>query len=561
MDRIYRPLIAQVLQWRYVSLGVAIMVILVTWGLWDGGILKFQFFPKLDGNQMMATIEFPTGTPLVVTEEAILHAEESIRRVSDNSVTASGKPLVTNTFSLTGAAMGGRGGANGSHVGSVRVQLIESVERGIHSEDLIAAWEEEIGVVPGAVSLTIEAGDQGPGGAPIEVWLQGDDMDMILAASGKLRAKLATYDGVYQIQDDFRPGKNEIKLRLKPEARTLGFTVADLARQVHAGYFGEQAIRLQRGRDDVRVRVRYPLEERNRLAEFERMRVRTPQGHEVPLLSMADVDFGPGYSVIRRVNGLRRVRVLAEVNNAKANANEILAELRGGFFRELQAAHPGLRLALEGEQRDMNDSFASLYITYPLALLGIFIIIATIFRSYIQPIVIMMTVPFGVVGAILGHLLLGYDLSIMSLFGMVAVSGVVVNDAIVLIECINNFVADGVPFYQAICQGAARRFRAIFLTTVSTVGGLTPLILERDLQARFLIPMGISLAAGVAFATLLTLFLIPCMLGVLNDGRRLVFRMMKGYWPTPEAVEPARLRNSDVLANVPQAETPAVTAG
>ncbi len=552
VDRIYRPLIAQVLQWRYVSLGVAIAVILATWGLWDGGILKFQFFPEIDSNRMMATIEFPSGTPLIVTQEAVLHAEDAIHRLADKTVTLSGEPLVANTFSLTGASMGSSSNS-GSHVGSVRVQLIESADRGIHSEDLIAAWEDEIGVIPGAVSLTIESGESGPGGAPIEVWLQGNDMDEILAASEELKAKLATYDGVYQIQNDFRPGKNEIKLSLKPEARTLGFTVADLARQVQAGYFGEQAIRLQRGRDDVRVRVRYPLEERNRMAEFERMRVRTPRGHEVPLLSMADIEFGPGYSVIRRVDGLRRVKVTAEVNNAKANANEILGELRAGFFRELQIAHPGLRLALEGEQRDMNESFDSLYVTYPLALLGIYIIIATIFRSYIQPIVIMVTVPFGVVGAILGHLLLGFDLSIMSLFGMVAVSGVVVNDAIVLIECINNYIAGGEPFYQAICKGAARRFRAIFLTTVSTVGGLTPLILEPDLQAQFLIPMGISLAAGVAFATLLTLFLIPCLLCVLNDGRCLVFWMTKGYWPAPEAVEPARLRTLAVSADAPRA--------
>ncbi len=534
VDRIYRPMIARILEWRYVSLGVAIMVVLATWGIWDGHFLKFQFFPKMDGNNMVASVEFPNGTPLVVTEKAVALIEDAIHRVAGKTQTKSRKPLVVNTFSLAGS--------KGSHGGWVRVQLLESADRGIHSEDLMAAWEDECGVISGAVSLSISADELTPGGAPIEVWVQGPDMDEILAVSDKLMEKLGTYDGVYQIQNDFRPGKNEIKLRLKPEARTLGLTVADLARQIRGGYFGEQAIRLQRGRDDVRVRVRYPLEERNRLAEFERMRIRTPLGHEVPLRSMATIAFEPGYASIKRVDGLRRVRVTAEVSSARANANEILTELRAGFFGELRSAHPAVRLELEGEQRSMNESFGSLLVGYPLAMLGVFIIIATLFRSYIQPIVIMITVPFGIVGAILGHLLLGYDLSIMSLFGMVAVSGVVVNDAIVLIECVNSHVANGEPFYEAVCTGAARRFRAIFLTTVSTVGGLTPLILERDLQARFLIPMGISLAAGVAFATLLTLFLIPCLLCVLNDVRRLLVRMVTGYWPSPEDVEPARLR-------------------
>ncbi len=550
VERIYGPTIAKVLEWRYASLGVAIMVVLATWGLWDGHFLKFTFFPKMDGNQMEANVEFPSGTPLSVTEKAVMQIENAVYSLAAKTETKSGKSLINNVFSHAG-----------SSDGTVRVQLIESADRGIHSEELMAAWEDECGVISGAVSLSIDSDDFAPGGAPIEVWVQGTDMDEILSASEKLMDKLGTYDGVYQIQNDFRPGKNEIKLTLKPEARTLGLTVADLARQIRGGYFGEQALRLQRGRDDVRVRVRYPLEERNRLAEFERMRIRSPLGHEVPLLSMASIAFAPGDATIKRVDGLRRVRVTAEVSTARANANEILGELQGGFFTELRSQYPRLRFALEGEQRNMNESMDSLYVGYPLAMLGIFIIIATLFRSYIQPIVIMVTVPFGIVGAIIGHLILGYDLSIMSLFGMVAVSGVVVNDAIVLIECVNSLIANGVPFYEAVCMGAARRFRAIFLTTVSTVGGLMPLILERDLQARFLIPMGISLAAGVAFATLLTLFLIPCLLCILNDGRCFVFRMSKGYWPAPEAVEPARLRALGVAAEAPGAEAPAVTAG
>jgi multidrug efflux pump subunit AcrB len=370
-------------------------------------------------------------------------------------------------------------------------------------------------------------------------------MPALMTAAEDLKAKLATYDGVYQIQDDFRPGKNEIRLRLKPEARTMGLTTADLARQVYAGYFGEEALRLQRGRDDIRVRVRYTADERERVSDFEKVRIRTPQGAEVPLLSVAELDFGPGYASIQRTDGMRRVAVTAEVDVTRANANEVFNDLSAGFFQKLEFENPGVMVSLQGEKEKMRESLGSLVVTYPLALLGIYIIIATVFRSYIQPMIIMVTIPFGLIGATIGHLLMGYELSMMSMFGMVALSGVVVNDAIVLIECVNELVARGMPYFDALCRAGVRRFRAIFLTTVTTVGGLAPLMLEQDMQARFLIPMAISLSAGVAFATLLTLFLIPCLLAIVNDVRCLFAYWRTGTWPVREQVEPARFRNLD----------------
>jgi multidrug efflux pump subunit AcrB len=263
----------------------------------------------------------------------------------------------------------------------------------------------------------------------------------------------------------------------------------------------------------------------------------------VPLLSVADVTFAPGYSTIIRTDGMRRVAVSAGVDTKKANASEIFAELTAHYFPELKKRYPGLFVALQGEEKKMRESFGSLIIGFPLAVLGIFIIIATIFRSYAQPFVILFTVPFGIIGAIFGHLLLGYDLSMMSMFGMVALTGVVVNDAIVLIERINENLAGGMPFSDAILQGGMRRFRAIFLTTVSTVGGLAPLILETDFQAKFLIPMALSIAAGVVFATVLTLVLIPSLLAILSDLRLVVHRFRHGTWPKRVAVEPARNRH------------------
>jgi multidrug efflux pump subunit AcrB len=261
------------------------------------------------------------------------------------------------------------------------------------------------------------------------------------------------------------------------------------------------------------------------------------------------LEVGPGFSVITRTDGMRRVAVSAAVDTERANANEIFQELSANFFPELRRTYPDVRVALQGEKKKMRESLDSLKIGFPMALLGIFIIIATIFRSYVQPVVIMTTVPFGLIGAVAGHLVLGYDLSIMSLFGMVALTGVVVNDAIVFIERINENLAEGMRFFDALIEGGKRRFRAIILTTVSTVGGLTPMILETDFQARFLIPMALALAAGVLFATVLTLVLVPSLFTILNDVRLLWFRMRRGRWPeSREWVEPARLRKVDVTS-------------
>lgn len=379
-------------------------------------------------------------------------------------------------------------------------------------------------------------------------------MPDILAAADDLMDRLRKFEGVYQIRSDFSQGKNEMRLELKPEARTLGLTVNDLARQIYAGYYGDEAVRLQRGRDDIRIKVRYTADERSRISNLERVRIRTADGHEVPLMSVANISFAPGYSTITRTDGMRRVAVSAGVNTKKANANEIFAELNANYFPKLKRRYPELHVALQGEQKKMRESFDSLYVGYSLALIGIFIIIATMFRSYAQPFVIMFTVPFGIIGAVIGHLLLGYDLSIMSIFGMVALTGVVVNDAIVLIERINENIAEGMPFFEAILNGGARRFRAIFLTTISTVGGLTPLIMETDLQAKFLIPMALSIAAGVAFATILTLVLVPSLLALLSDARLAVHRLRHGYWPKRVEVEPARNRHVDLLTEEPMLE-------
>jgi len=552
--RIYAPVLSKALYYRYISFCIAISLLLLSIGVIKGGILKFEVFPEIDGFIITSTVEFPSGTPLDVTSQAVEKIDAALLRLAEQNQTRSGDPLIENRLSLVGQTLSDPP-KSGPHYGSVQAILLDSERRGIHSKDLMVKWEKEIGPIPGVKSLTFTGLQAGPPGAPIEVWLQGRNMNDILGAAEDLMKRLRRFDGVYQIRSDFSQGKNELRLELRPEARTLGLTVDDLARQIYAGYYGDEAVRLQRGRDDIRVKVRYTADERGRISDLEQVRIRTPNGHEVPLMSVADISFAPGYSIITRTDGMRRVAVSADVDTNKANANEIFSELNSNFFTKLEQRYPGLHVALQGEQKKMRESFESLFVGYPLAILGIFIIIATMFRSYAQPFVILFTVPFGMIGAVLGHLLLGYNLSIMSIFGMVALTGVVVNDAIVLIERVNENIAEGMLFFDAILIGGARRFRAIFLTSLSTVGGLAPLIMETDLQAKFLIPMALSIAAGIAFATVLTLVLVPSLLALLSDCRLLAHRLNYGFWPKRVDVEPARNRYVDLLEDESGLET------
>ena len=550
IKRIYVPFLEKAIHWRYVSLCAAITILMLTLGLVQGGILKFEVFPEVDGFVITSTVEFPEGTPSDATRNALEKIEAALLRLAERTKTRSGDPLIIDRLAIVGQSLANDDmGKSGANLGSVQGIFLDSEKRGIHSKDIMVAWEKEVGPIPGVKSLTFEGMAHGPPGAPIEVWLQGQNMDHILAAADKLMERLHKFEGVYQVRSDFSAGKNEMRLELKPEARTLGLTVNDLARQIYAGYYGEEAVRLQRGRDDIRVKVRYTADERSRISDLERIRIRTQNGHEVPLLSAANISFAPGYSTITRTDGMRRVSVSAGVDTNRANANEIFAELSKSFFPQLKDHYPGVYATLQGEKKKMRESFSTLYVGFPLAMFGIFFIISTMFRSYLQPFVIMFTVPFGIIGGIMGHLALGYDLSMMSLFGMVALTGVVVNDAIVLIERVNGNIAEGMPFFEAIRNGGIRRFRAIFLTTLSTVGGLTPLIMETNFQAKFLIPMAISIAGGVFFATVLTLVLIPSLTVILNDFRLLSHWLRHSSWPTREEVEPARDRKVDPLAD------------
>lgn len=539
----YQRFLNLALRRRYLALSITFGILIITLGAVAGGRIRTQLFPSFDSFMLTAVVEFPNGTPIDVTEQALDRIDDAALRLNALVKTRSGRPAVEKIQRLSGQNLNDPYASTGENIGSVQIILVESTDRKQDSEEIMSLWEKEIGQLAGAEAVSVEELNAGPPGKDIDIRVQGSDLARMRILADELKTQLAQFPGTTQIQSDLRPGKNEIRFTLKPEAVNLGISVADLGRQLNRAYYGGEALRLQRGRDEIRVMVRNTAAERSRLADLDKIRIRTADGRQVPLLAVANMETGPGFANITRIDGLRAIGVSCNVDKKQTPSAKIIKEFEEKIFPELKQRYPGIYLEFQGQQKDTAESMSSLMIGFPIALVGIYVIIATIFRSYLQPLIIMLTVPFGIIGAVLGHLLKGIDLSMMSMFGIVALAGVVVNDAIVLIESFNHQIQGGLDVEEALHEAGKRRFRAVFLTTLSTVGGLTPLILEKDLQAQFLIPMALSIAAGVAFATLLTLLLIPSLILILNDLRIGWKYLLTGQKPGRRAdLEPARLR-------------------
>jgi multidrug efflux pump subunit AcrB len=536
IERVYGPLIKKILHYRYVALSTAIAVLLIIGGLVSGSIVKFVFFPKIDDDFIRAKIRLAPGTPLKNTE---LMAEKILSawyKVADQYKEKTGKQLTLSAFSMIGTSSGWETGQS-SNLLEVMIELLPSEERNIYYTKLIAEWQKNLGNIPGAISTKFGTIQHGPGGDPIEIKLYSESQDELIKASDNLVAKLDTIVGVFDAQTDYLAGEKEFIISLKPNAFHLGLTLNDLAVHVREGFYGNEALRIQRGRDDVKVKIRYPENNRKSIEYFKNLRVTTPNGNKVPFLSVADLKIKEGQSVIFRKDRKRVLTVSADVDTNIANAQNILSFLKNDFLLELMNKYD-IDYTIEGQSKESRTTLLSLVIGLPIAMFGIYFIIASIFKSYIQPIVIMTTIPFGLIGAIIGHILFGLPLTIMSVFGMVALSGIVVNDAIVLIEGVNERLGQGMPLFTALSEGGKRRFRAILLTTLTTFFGLMPLILERSMQAQVLIPMAISIAFGVLFATVVTLVLIPCFIVILNDVRRIFHVCWHLKSPSREEVEP-----------------------
>jgi len=526
VDNRYTSMARATLRRPAMSVAVALALMLVTFGWIAGGHIKFVFMPAIDSDWLTIAVVMPQGTTVDQTRAVIERIEVAaiaVRDEYDEPRGAESPSVYRNVFSLIGDQPMGRnssfrstGGAAGqAHLAEITIELLPSEERGIPSTEMASRVRERLGEVPGTESITFSASIFSVGN-PIEVQLASDDFEQLLQAVERVKAEITRYPGTTDVQDSFQEGKLEMKLQLKPQARTLGLTMADLARQVRDGFYGAQALRLQRGRDDVRVMVRYPESERQNVGDIERMRVRTPTGAQVAFSHVAEVSIGYGYAAIARTDGQRVVTVKAAVDEKIANADEINRALAGEFLPQLLQDYPGLRYSYEGEQRERADSFASLGKGFAVAMLAIFALLAIPFRSYLQPLVVMSAIPFGMIGAVWGHVLMGFDLAMLSMFGVVALSGVVVNDSLILLTFYNQLREQGLSVDEALVEAGRQRFRPIFLTSMTTFFALLPMMLETSLQAQFLIPMAVSLGFGILFATIIILLGVPTAMKLLE---------------------------------------------
>jgi multidrug efflux pump subunit AcrB len=527
IERVYSPLLKIALSWRYATVALSAAILLVTTGLVLGGRIKFVFFPEVEADFVVARLTMPLGTPVEVTMESVSNIEQSLEQVREEfeGTSEESSPVFRHVLTSVGeqptlARRHGPGGQStmdsGGHLAEVNVELSPSEERSLSSTAIAERWRDLTGEIPDAVLLDFSS-SLFTSGDPIDVQLTGPDMDTLRQAAADLKTSLRNYPGVYDIADSFRAGKKEVKLKIKQEAEVLNLSQLNLARQVRQAFYGEEAQRIQRGRDDVRIMVRYPRQQRSSMGDLENMRIRAPGSVEVPFSTVAEAEVGRGYSAIDRVDRRRALNVTAKVDINKANANEIIARLERNELLQLLDRYPGLFYTLEGEQREQQDTIQALIKGFSLALLIIFALMAVPLKSYLQPLIIMSAIPFGLVGAIWGHVIMGYDLTILSGFGLVALSGVVVNDSLIMVDYINRHREEGGSLAQIVRESGMARFRPILLTSLTTFGGLTPLLLEKSLQAQFLIPMAISLAFGVVFATLITLVMIPAQYLILED--------------------------------------------
>lgn len=528
--KVYTPLLRVATNWRYATLALALAILVFTAAYAGSGRIKFNFFPAIEADNVAVELTMPLGTPLAVTERAIAGFEEAARQLQQELQNDAGKPLITNIATAVGGqpyrekqstAVGGVGERfSGAHLAEVNLELLSAEERDLSSTELALLWQERAGSVAGAEEVVFNSDLLG-GGGDIDLRLSGPDLEQLRWAAEDLKQALDGIGGVLSSQDSFREGKREWKLAITPQGEALGLTLSDLARQVRQALYGEEVQSIQRGRDEVDVMLRYPAGDRERLATLEDMRIRTLAGAEIPFLEVASIDRGRGFSTIDRTERQRSLRVTADIDPSLTTPDQVTDALLAGPLQEILDRYPGLEYGFEGRQKEQGDFMGRLIKLNLLALMAIYTLLAIPLRSYLQPLIIMMAIPFGLVGAVWGHALLGVDLAIMSVIGIAALGGVVINDSLVMIDFVNRLRAQGTSLHDAVMQAGGRRFRPILLTTVTTFLGLTPLLLERSLQAQFLIPMAISLAYGVLFATFITLILVPATYLIMDDLNRL----------------------------------------
>ncbi len=514
------------LRMPYVIVAGAVATLILFASFIPAGIIKVGFFPSVEADVVTANLEMPAGTTIEQTERIARLIEEGGRKAyaefeaeQDDDEPSPLRGIFT---SIGQAARDGgpepTSGNLSSNLASVQFSFVPGDQRELDAKAFESAWRDTVGPIVEARSLVF-ASELISVGAPVNVQLSDPDPAIVDAASVQLMEELARFSGVFDIETDQDEGLQEIQLRLKPAARTLGVTLQDVALQVRAAFFGSEALRVQRGREDVRVYIRLPEQERNSISDVERFRVRVPGG-EVALATLAEVSFGEAPSIIRRTDGRRVTTITADIDEDVVTGQEIADALNNDIMPQLQADYPQLLYTLGGEQEEQAESFGDLGKAFAFALLAIYALLAIPFRSYVQPLIIMAVIPFGIIGALIGHILLGLQLVVLSIFGIIALSGVIVNGSLVMIDFINENLRNGMSIEEAIINGAKSRFRPIMLTSLTTFLGVAPITFETSLQAQFLIPMSASLGFGVLFGAFILQLLIPALALLEHRGKR-----------------------------------------
>ena len=510
----------RVLEWRYVTLTTGFGALLITFALIASGRVEVLFLPATEGDNLVARLEMPEGIDVAETARAARQIEAAaieLKAELDAAYPNFSGSLIQHVFSSVGQPLGGRFRAPQSHTAELVLALLPLRERGnISVTDMAERWRELTGPIYDSVSLTFGTSGLAIGDA-ISIQLQGRNVNDLALAAAELRGELARFDGVVDISDSFRSGKQEAKLSLRPEGRLLGLTLNDLARQARQAFYGEEVQRVQRGTEDVRVMVRYPEPERRSLGDLEDMRIRAADGTEMPFAAVAEFTLGTGYSDITRVDRQRVVTVRANVDRDIVSAEAVLSAISADALPRILSGYRGVSYYLTGEQEARDESFTGLMSLLPIALLMIYALLAVPLRSYLQPLAIMSVIPFASVGAVIGHMAMGWPIVTASILGLIALAGVVVNSSLVLVDYANRQRRMGADAYTAAHRSAIVRFRPIVITSATTFAGLLPLMLSTNPATVFVVPMAISLAWGVIFATVITLFLVPCCYLILED--------------------------------------------
>ena len=506
----YHPALAKAVDNRGITVAIFVAILIVTFGTMASGIARVVVFPEMAGDFIRVTMDMQSGTAPAARNAAVERLESTIMKINEDHMRENPDSLPV--YEYLGVFTRGETGA------TMFLEVPRDTSRPYEIKEVTELWREAVGEIPGLKDLQFSDAGHIGGGPPLSFRLSGSNYERLEDAAAELAAELDNYTGVFDITNSAAAGGNEIKLKIKPGAEALGLTMSSLGRQVRQAFYGEEAQRIQRGKDELKVMVRYPIEERKSIADLENMRIRTPSGDEVPFASVAEVSFGKGYSTITRLDRERTITVSANVDLQNVEPQEIIRSISENFIPELLARHPGVEYGLEGASEEQTKFLVDLGVAFIAALFLIYALIAIPLHSYSQPLIIMSVIPFGLIGAVIGHVFMGMAISMFSMFGLIALAGVVVNDSLIMVDFINKARIEGMPIRDAVLQSGTARFRAIVLTSFTTAAGLMPILFETSSQAQFVIPTAVSISFGIVFATVITLFLIPSLYMLQEDG-------------------------------------------